>query len=879
MTDLKIPQLCLVVLVGVSGSGKSTFAARHFRPTEVLSSDTFRGLVGDDENDQSVTAEAFEALHAVAARRLKLGRLTVIDATNVQPDARRPLLALARGHHVLPVAIVLDVPEQVCVQRNLARPDRAFGAGVVRRQRAALSRSAGRLEREGFRRVFRLRGVAEVDGAQIVRERAWADRSDHHGPFDIIGDVHGCQHELASLLGLLGYRAGADGAYSHPGGRTAVFLGDLVDRGPDTPGVLRTAMGMTASGAALCVPGNHEAKMLRALRGRDVRVSHGLAESLAQLAAEPGEFSGEVIEFLDGLVSHYVLDGGRLVVAHAGLREEMHGRASAAVRAFALYGDTTGETDEFGLPVRYPWAQDYRGKAAVVYGHTPVPEATWLNNTICIDTGCVFGGRLTALRYPERELVSVPARRAYYQPVRPLAAPGTHSGQATAPAAAESRPATAPAGPGGGQATGPAGGGARPHGGTAASWLLDVADVLGRRGIATALRGRVSIPEPNAAAALEVMSRFAVDPRWLIYLPPTMAPVPASTRPGLLEHPADALDAYRRAGVTRVICEEKHMGSRAIVIACRTPEAARDWFGSDRAGIVYTRTGRRFFADAATEEDLLARVTGALEKAGLWAGLGDWAALDCEIMPWSYKAGELVRGQYAAVGAAALAGLAAAARVCEDALGRGADVAALGERTGERLAAARSFAAAYRPYVWPVRSLDDVRLAPFQVLAGSAGTCLTRDHTWHMNAAERLAAADPLIVPTRHLVADLTEDAAPGPAVTAWWEEITGAGGEGMVAKPLTPVTRTRHGIAQPGLKCRGPEYLRIIYGPEYAIPANLERLADRNVARKRSLASSEFALGVAALERFTRREPLFRVHECVFGVLALESESVDPRL
>jgi protein phosphatase len=839
VTDLKIPELCLVVLIGVSGSGKSSFAARHFRPTEVLSSDTFRGLVGDDENDQSVTAEAFEALQAVAARRLKLGRLAVIDATNVQPDARRPLLALAREHHVLPIAIVLDVPEQVCVQRNLARPDRAFGAGVVRRQHASVSRSAGRLEREGFRRVFLLRGVAEVDGAQIVRERAWADRSDHHGPFDIIGDVHGCQLELASLLGLLGYRAGADGARSHPAGRTAVFLGDLVDRGPDTPGVLRTVMGMTASGAALCVPGNHEAKLLRALRGRDVRVSHGLAESLAQLAAEPEEFSREVIEFLDGLVSHYVLDAGRLVVAHAGLRGEMHGRASAAVRAFALYGDTTGETDEFGLPVRYPWAQDYRGKAAVVYGHTPVPEATWMNNTICIDTGCVFGGRLTALRYPERELVSVPARRAYYQPVRPFATAGTESGPA----------------------------------------LLDVADVLGRRGITTGLRGRVSIPEPNAAAALEVMSRFAVDPRWLIYLPPTMAPVPASTRPGLLEHPADALDAYRRAGVTQVICEEKHMGSRAVVIACRTPEAARDWFGSDRGGIVYTRTGRRFFTDVALEESLLARVTGALEKSGLWAGLGDWAALDCEIMPWSYKAGELVRGQYAAVGAAALAGLAAAARACEDALGRGADVAALGDRTRERLAAARSFAAAYRPYLWPVRSLDDVRLAPFQVLAGSAGTCLTRDHTWHMNAAERLAAADPLIVPTRHLVADLTEDAEPGPAVIAWWEEITGAGGEGMVAKPLTPATRTRHGTAQPGLKCRGPEYLRIIYGPEYDLPANLERLADRHVSRKRSLASSEFALGVEALERFTRREPLFRVHECVFGVLALESEPVDPRL
>jgi protein phosphatase len=845
VTVLKIPRLCLVVLVGVTGSGKSTFAARHFRATEVLSSDAFRGLVGDDENDQTVTAAAFEALHAVATQRLKLGRLTVIDATNVQSDARRPLLALAREHHVLPVAVVLDVPEQTCVQRNAARPDRAFGAGVVRRQHSALTRSAGRLEREGFRRVFHLRGVAEVDGAEVVREPSWSDKSGRHGPFDIIGDVHGCLPELAELLDALGYQPGADGVRRHPAGRTAVFLGDLVDRGPDTPGVLRTVMGMVADGAALCVPGNHEAKLLRAMRGRDVKISHGLAESLAQLTAEPEEFTGQVTAFLDGLVSHYVLDSGRLVVAHAGLREEMHGRASGAVRAFALYGETTGETDEFGLPVRYPWAQDYRGKATVVYGHTPVPEAVWVNNTICVDTGCVFGGRLTALRYPERELVSVPARRVYYQPARPLAA-------APAPAANDVAAAKAP--------------------------LLDVADVLGRRGIETRLRGRVTIPEQNAAAALEVMSRFAADPRWLIYLPPTMPPVAASTQPGLLEHPADALAAYRREGVPQVICEEKHMGSRAVVIVCRTPAAARDWFGSECGGIVYTRTGRRFFADEDLEAALLARLNVALAGTRLWAELGDWAALDCEILPWSVKAEDLVRTQYAAVGAAALADLGAAAAACEDALRRGMDVAALADRTRARLAAARSFTAAYRSYVWPVSSLDDLRVAPFQVLAGSAGTCLDRDHGWHMTAAERLAGADPVVIATRHIVADLAEPGVDA-AVTAWWEQITGAGGEGMVAKPAAPLSRGRRGIVQPGVKCRGPEYLRIIYGPEYAIPANLDRLRERNLARKRSLAASEFALGVEALERFTRREPLFRVHECVFGVLALESEPVDPRL
>jgi predicted kinase len=209
-STITVPELSLVVLIGVSGSGKTTFAARHFRPTEVLSSDTFRGLVGDDETDQSVTPAAFRALHAVAAERLKLGRLTVIDATSVQPGDREPLIALARAHHVLPVAIVLDLPERVCAERNAARADRDFGPHVISRQHGALQRSIRRLNREGFRRVFVLRGAAEAGAAEVVRERAWSDRTDLTGPFDIIGDVHGCAAELASLLAKLGYRPGSD---------------------------------------------------------------------------------------------------------------------------------------------------------------------------------------------------------------------------------------------------------------------------------------------------------------------------------------------------------------------------------------------------------------------------------------------------------------------------------------------------------------------------------------------------------------------------------------------------------------------------------------------------------------------------------------------
>jgi Predicted kinase len=567
---LPVTDLSLVVLVGATGSGKSTFARRHFKPTEVVSSDFCRGLVSDDENDQSASRDAFDVLHYIAGKRLAAGRLTVVDATNVQPEARRQLVRLAREHDVLPIAIVLDVPEEVCAARNAARPDRAdMPRHVIRRHRSELRRSLRGLEREGFRKVHVLRGTEEIEAAEVVLERRYNDLRHLTGPFDIVGDIHGCSAELEALLAKLGY---VDGR--HPEGRTAVFVGDLVDRGPDSPGVLRRVMGMVESGDALCVPGNHENKLARWLAGRSVRHSHGLAETVEQLGREDDAFRLRVRAFIDGLVSHYVLDGGRLVVCHAGLPEKYHGRTSGRVRSHALYGETTGETDEYGLPVRHPWAEEYRGRATVVYGHTPVPDTSWVNNTICLDTGAVFGGRLTALRWPERELVDVPAERVWYEPARPLAtdAPGGHQG--------------------------------RP---------LDLADVHGRRVVETRHAGNVTVREENAAAALEVMSRFAVDPRLVPYLPPTMAPTPTSGLDGFLEHPAEAFAAYAADGVARVLCEEKHMGSRAVALLCRDAAAARERFGVDGpTGSLYTRTGRPFFPDGATTEAVLDRVRSAV---------------------------------------------------------------------------------------------------------------------------------------------------------------------------------------------------------------------------------------------------------------------------
>ena len=844
-----IPELSLVVLIGPSGCGKSTFARKHFKPTEVMSSDAFRALVSDDENDQSSTDDAFAALHFVAARRLARAKLTVVDATNVQPEARKPLVALAREYHVLPVAIVLDLPERVCHDRNRSRPDRDFGPHVIRNQKSQLHRSLRGLGREGFRHVHVLKSQEEVDAAVIERQPLWNNRKQDRGPFDIIGDVHGCCNELESLLQQLGYTRNGSESWGHPSGRKAIFVGDLVDRGPRIVDTLKTVMAMSLAGSALCVPGNHDIKLKRKLDGRDVTVSHGLDRTLAELDLESPEFRTEVQKFLDGLVSHYVFDDGHLVVAHAGMKQEMQGRGSAKVRDFALFGETTGETDEFGLPVRYNWASEYRGRASVVYGHTPVPEPEWLNRTINIDTGCVFGGRLTALRWPEKELVSVAALETYADPVRPFlptaATPGLSAQQAN-------------------------------------DDLLDIDDVRGKRLITTRLHRSVTIREENAAAALEVMSRFAANPKWLIYLPPTMSPSETTKRDGLLEHPAEAFSYYRASGVPTVVVEQKHMGSRAILIVCRSKDVARERFGilEDEEGVCYTRTGRRFFEDLALERELLATVQGALERSGFWDQFKtNWVCLDCELMPWSAKALELVRQQYASVGTAARVGLGEAVAALQHAVARGVDVGALLEQHKVRQDLAQRFAQAYRHYCWPVESLRDIRIAPFHVMATEGAVHTDKDHVWHMTTISSFV--DPeggLLMATPYQIVDLADPASEA-AATGWWTALTESGGEGAVVKPLSFVATGSRGLLQPAVKCRGREYLRIIYGPEYTLPEHLERLRERGLSGKRSLALREFALGIEGLERFVQREPLRRVHECVFGVLALESEPVDPRL
>jgi len=857
--EIKVPELSLVVLIGLSGSGKSSFAKKHFKRTEILSSDECRALVSDEENSKSATNDAFDVLYFIAGKRLKSGLLTVIDATNVQKESRKGLIELGRTYHCLPVAIILDLPEEVCEERNKTRPDRNFGGHVIRQQNQQLKKSIRGLKEEGFRQIYIFKSLEEVDAVlEIKRERLYNDKKDEKGPFDIIGDVHGCFNELQELLLQLGYSINRVEANVKnfgfnviaPETRKLIFVGDLVDRGPDSPNVLRLVMSMVNSGVAYCVPGNHDLKLQKFLNGKSVQLKHGLEVTVKQMETETSQFKSIVEKFIYSLISHYVFDNGKLVVSHAGLKEEMQGRGSGAVRTFCMYGETTGEIDEFGLPVRYNWAKEYRGKAKVVYGHTPVPEAEWLNKTIDIDTGCVFGGKLTALRYPEEELVSVKAKMVYCEPVRPINFNETQNKLSSQQEYDD---------------------------------LLNIEDVTGKRIVQTRLRHNITIREENSIAALEVMSRFAINPKWLIYLPPTMSPCATSDIPEYLEHPTQALNYYKKRGIEKVVCEEKHMGSRAILVICKNEETATKRFGvqNEGIGICYTRTGRNFFNDSAIEKEFIQRVNQCLTNSNFWEKFNtDWVCLDAELMPWSAKAQALLKDQYAAVGAAAGGALPDVEKALKMAFNRGIKEALPSlEKFAIKNIAISKYVKAYQNYCWTVNTIDDYKLAPFHILATEGQVHIDKTNEWHMQNIAELCKFDiKLFMATPYKIVNLLNQDSFNEAVN-WWLELTKKGGEGMVVKPYEFINTGKEGILQPAIKCRGSEYLRIIYGPEYDLPENIERLKSRGLSRKQSLAIREFALGVEGLERFVNREPLRRIHESVFGVLALESEDVDPRL
>lgn len=850
MTTITVTNPGLVILVGCIGSGKSTLARRLFEKHEIVSIDEYREVVSGDRRDQSATADAAAIAAEVVERRLKRRLLTVVDATNVRSEDRRVWTNIAARTHSLVTAVVLDPGQGHCQRMAEARDGDRYSPKAVAQQHSTLARDRRRLKQDGIRNIITLSDPEEIATATLVRRPTWNDLRSEHGPFDIIGDVHGMTDELEDLLLQLGWVVAwtdGDGARAsvsvfHPDGRKLVFLGDACDRGPRSLDALLIMEAAVKSGRGFAVASNHDDRLKRWLMGRDIAVSHGLETTIAEFECKPPEFRQRIADFIDGLPGHLVFDRGCLAVAHAGLREDMILGASRDVRQFTVFGPM-GTPGKDGKTVRVDWADEYRGSTSIVYGHTVVDEPVWHNRTINIDTGAVFGGSLTALRWPEKEIVSVAAKTAHAT----LDNPPFSRKKTDDPA------------------------------------LINFSDVSGKKYVETSTLGRVTVDGRQTAGALEHFARHAIDPRWLVYVPPTMSPVEASSEGDFLEHPAQAFDYYRKQGIAEVVMETKHMGSRALVLVCRDEETARNRFGvtDGSIGHIWSRSGRAFFKDA-DRRKMLQKISAGAEKSLFKTLSTDWLLLDCEIMPWNAKAAELIERQYAPTGKAA--GMSAI--LAADALHRFGergleDVSDLAKRMLRRHGNAMAFDAAWRGYCWNVDDIDDITIAPFHVLASEGRVHHAQTHLQHLAWITELAThVDGLrFTVTSCMTVGLNDGLQMKMAVSHWLSE-TEKGAEGVVVKPpVFHVARETRSSIQPALKVRGRNYLRIIYGPDYDLPDNLSRLRERGIAQKRQRALQQSALGIEGLERLVRGEPVRRIHQCVFASIALDSDALDPRL
>ena len=852
-TQLVIPDFAAVVLVGPSGSGKSHFARKFFKDTEILSSDLFRKMLADSEEEMSANADTFAVLYDVLKRRLARRLLTVIDATNLRNDERKVLLEIIKSCHASSVGIHFDVDIDYCKsnnkQRDNPRPER-----VIRNQFGTFKGS--NLNKEGFSVVYKLAADRlQNPELSIARVPLRTDKRAITGPFDIIGDVHGCWSELESLLSELGYLI-YNGLAVHPDGRRLLFLGDLVDRGPDSVKVLKFVMGMVASEPpyqALWVRGNHDDKILRHLQGRPVTLSPEQLLTMEQINQENEvnpEFIDCLVDFLDAAPSHLWLDDGKLVIAHAGIEEPMIGKAGKVLLSFTLYGQTTGETDDFGLPVRQDWAANYSGKATIVYGHSVTVTPKFVGKTICLDSGCCFGGKLTALRYPEKELVSVPALKVYVEPVSPLVSEEVIKAEAKD------------------------------------NYLPEVQTLLSKYHAKTRFDTTFNVTLGLAAAAFETLALNAVAPNWLIFVPPTTGTVDSSAREDFLERPEEALDYYKSRGVPYVVAQFKHMGSRAVVILCKDKSVALRKFGDgSRIGVVLTKTCRPFFDDVATENYVLEELNNSMTTSGLWEELEtDWIVIDGEMLPWSMKAGGLIRNTFAAVSASGISFTTEAS----DALTRFGQRTDLVEvdwikvlscleglkHTKENL---KLYEQAWSNYCKTYNSVADLHFAPFAILATEGKVWADVSHVDQMVLLTKLAyESSGFLHQTPWMKVDLNDEQSVD-KVIAWWEQLTRAGHEGLVFKAPT-LFPTEQGLS-PSLKVRGSEYLRIIYGHNYLDSTVLPGLKKRSTGNKRRMARTGLALSLETLSLFVEGASLQRVYKSAWAALALHSEEIDVRL
>lgn len=865
MMDLYLPYAGIVLLVGPSNSGKTTWLRQlieegTLQSSEVIGSDDFRKLVGDvehidwkgyppEEADslyeeyQRISTEAFAMMSNLLEARCRLNKLTVIDATHLYAEDRARYIELAKRHHLPIVGIIFDLEQNVLLERDKQR-DNPRGSRRVKQQFQVFKREKRSIKREGF--TF-ARFVSNPEDVTVTRHlnnplHVAADQG-----IDVIGDVHGCYEEMIELLEKLGYAENEENLYVHPEGRTFLSLGDIMSRGPASLKTIDFFIRHIDAGLARMIDSNHGWKVLRWLDGRNVSMKHGdelVVEEFLDYEETNGaeatnQFKSAVRELLKRAPSHLILTKQGIptaVCTHAGIKDEFIGKSSPAISDFCRYGDSDG-MDAFGKPIRKDWTVHHKTKQLIIWGHDPKQRPLMNNETINIDQGVVFGGELTALRYPERQFVSVKAKRDYVQseqnPLREQ----------------EAKRLNPPA----------------------------IGKFLNGYTVMTEAFGPIKVSKASAIPSLDLVSHHTVPLEELMYIPPTMSPTPKpSALEDYLEHPKEAITYYRDLGVNRLIAEKKHMGSRGILLLFKDEKSARHYVGRETLGTIYTRSGRRFF-DIEQEESVVNRLHQALTTNHYFeTNQTDYVLLDAEILPWNLKARELIRNQYAHVAEQALLDREQILDRLKDGLGRLQGIDEWYEEYVQKLDHAQTFKEVFQAYCWDTKGLDAIKIAPFHVLAHSQETFFDKTHEWHMEQNRRFAEMDDLFMETEYMI---IEDESTEAEVIRWWEEMTKAGHEGIVIKPDTFMAKVEGKLIQPAIKVRGRKYLHIIYGMDYLEPDNLKRLKNRNVSKKQKMALREFALGVEGIQRFVNKESLERYHECVLATLAMESEPVDPRL
>lgn len=858
--QLLLPQGAIVLCIGPSNSGKSTLlekliAQKQLLRSEVVSSDAYRELVSDIdyidfskvpredqdvlyEDYQQISTEAFHLLQETVASRAKLNKTTFIDATHLRNAERAKYIEIAKKHHVPIMALVFDIPRDELLKRDGQRLQ-PRGKKRLEQQMRTFQYELRSIKKEPYSKLYMWRG----EEMTITRQPS-PHLLDLGAGFDIIGDIHGCFDEMMTLIHQLGYEK-QDELYIHPQGRRLLSVGDIMSRGPKSLETMLFWLRQIEAGESFMVDSNHGWKIARWLQGQKVTLQHGDERVAQEFEAYEDAYGKEAAEalkkrFANMLLSspsHYILTKNNIrkaVVAHAGISDRYIGKDSRRIHDFCRYGEVQG-VDASGKPVRGDWFMDHKTSELIVWGHEPKPKPFKTNRTINIDQGVVFGGQLTAFRYPEEDFIAVAAQHNYAGDVdNPLTAA---KGRRFAPPQA--------------------------------------AHYMNGFTVHTATGEEVMIPKEKALAAMDTFSHYTLPPEQVLYIPPTMSPTPhTAAKADFLEHPAEAFAYYKKHGVTQMIAEKKHMGSRAVIFIAKDENVTKQLLNTEALGVITTRTGRAFFEWDLQQAVLKAIHNELMAKNYFERFQTDYVLMDAEILPWNLKAHGLIDAQYANVAEQALMDrqlllnkLQATAHV---------DVSNWVAEYSHKLKNAVRFDAVYQNYCWPTNEVNGIQIAPFHILAHSQSTHFDKPHTWHMEMNALLAEDSPLFLATEYRVIETDQQEED---VIAWWQDMTALGHEGIVIKPLNFIERRKGKLLQPAIKVRGREYLRIIYGMDYTDEAQLKALKKRNPSRKMRNALQEFILGVEGLERFVQQESSARVHECALAALALESEAVDPRL